>query len=72
MESVALMELVLIGLAFGAISLLVLDYVLISTQFYGGFFFGKITIAERGPPGGPPPGPPGGGGGGPPGLSGGG
>ncbi len=28
-----------------AISLLVLDYVLISTQFYGGFFFGKITIA---------------------------
>ncbi|MCZ7660874.1 MAG: polysaccharide biosynthesis protein [Xanthobacteraceae bacterium] len=28
-----------------ALSLLVLDYVLISTQFYGTFFFGKITIA---------------------------
>jgi O-antigen biosynthesis protein WbqV len=28
-----------------AISLLVLDYILVSAQFYGGFFFGKITIA---------------------------
>jgi FlaA1/EpsC-like NDP-sugar epimerase len=27
-----------------ALSLLVLDYVLVSTQFYGGYFFGKIAI----------------------------
>ena len=28
-----------------AISLLVLDYILVSPNFYGTFFFGKITIA---------------------------
>jgi|RhiMethySRZTD1v2_1073278.scaffolds.fasta_scaffold03302_13 O-antigen biosynthesis protein WbqV len=28
-----------------AISLLVLDYILVSAQFYGGYFFGKVTIA---------------------------
>lgn len=28
-----------------AVSLLVLDYVLVSKQFYGTFFFGKVTIA---------------------------
>ncbi len=28
-----------------AVSLLVLDYILIAPNFYGGFFFGKITIA---------------------------
>src|SRR6478752_8908043 len=28
-----------------AVSLLVLDYILVSPQVYGAFFFGKITIA---------------------------